>query len=235
MKENHRPMTAEEKQAFFVRYNEGVHRQGRIWTIVTLGYMLAVPFLLGLVLKAMPDMHAFVKGLFNVAIIYYPTSLIEYLIYVPMLGSGASYLSFITGNLANLKIPCAIHAREMADTHVGTPENEIISTLSVATSSLVTVLVLALGVLLLVPLQPLLSNPVLTPAFDQVVPALFGALGLKYFIKGRKFAAIPLVISSAVCILMPSLIGQTSVLLIVIGALAIGVSFVFYRKGALDE
>ena len=85
------------------------------------------------------------------------------------------------------------------------------------------------------PLQPVLSNPVLTPAFDNVVPALFGALGCKYFIKGKKFAAIPLVLSSAVCILMPSLIRQTSVLLIVIGALTIGVSFIFYKKGALEE
>ena len=235
MEKKNMPLTAEERQAWFERYNAGIHREGRLWLLVNLIVLLAVPFAMGMVLHAMPDMNSFIKGFFNVAIIYYPTSLVEYLIYVPMLGSGASYLSFITGNLSNLKIPCAVNAREMADARVGTPENEIISTLSVATSSLVTVVVLALGVLLLVPLQPVLSNPVLTPAFDNVVPALFGALGLKYFIKGRKFAAIPLVLSSAVCILVPSLIGQTSVLLIVIGALTIAVSFVFYKKGALDE
>ena len=228
-------LSEQEKQAWFARYNEGVHREGRIWTIVCLGFMLLVPFLMGLVLGAMPDMNRFIRGFINVAIIYYPTSVVEYLIYVPMLGSGASYLSFITGNLSNLKIPCAINARDMAKTRVGTPENEIISTLSVATSSLVTVVVLALGVLLLVPLQPVLSNPALTPAFDNVVPALFGALGLKYFLKGKKFAAIPLALSSAVCILMPSMIRQTSVLLIIIGALTIGVSFIFYKKGALEE
>ena len=235
MEKKNMPLTQEERQAWFERYNAGVHREGRIWTLVNLIVLLAVPFMMGAVLHAMPDMNSFIKGFFNVAIIYYPTSLVEYLIYVPMLGPGASYLSFITGNLSNLKIPCAVNAREMADARVGTPENEIISTLSVATSSLVTVVVLALGVLLLVPLQPVLMNPVLTPAFDNVVPALFGALGLKYFLKGKKFAAIPLALSSAVCILMPSMIGQTSVLLIVIGALTIGVSFVFYKKGALDE
>ena len=234
MEKKNMPLTAEARQAWFERYNAGIHREGRLWLLVNLIVLLAVPFAMGMVLHAMPDMNSFIKGFFNVAIIYYPTSLVEYLIYVPMLGSGASYLSFITGNLSNLKIPCAVNAREMADARVGTPENEIISTLSVATSSLVTVVVLALGVLLLVPLQPVLSNPVLTPAFDNVVPALFGALGLKYFIKGKKFAAIPLVLSSAVCILVPSLIGQTSVLLIVIGALTIAVSFVFYKKGALD-
>ena len=227
-------MTPEERKTFFARYREGVHRMGRAWTVAALLYMLSVPFLLGLVLGVTPDMGAFLKGFLNVAVIYYPTSLVEYLIYVPMLGSGASYLSFITGNLANLKIPCAVNAREMSGARTGTPENEIISTLSVATSSLVTVIVLALGVLMLVPLQPVLSNPVLAPAFDNVVPALFGALGLKYFIKGRRFAAVPLLLSSAVCILMPSMISQTSVLLIAIGALTIGVSFVLYRKGALE-
>ena len=180
-------------------------------------------------------MNGFVKGFLNVALIYYPTSVVEYLIYVPMLGSGASYLSFITGNCSNLKSPCAVNARELADARAGTPENEIISTLSVATSSMVTVVVLAVGVVLLVPLSPILANPVLTPAFDNVVPALFGALGLKYTLKGKKFAAIPLLLASAVCIFVPSLIGQTSVLLIVIGALTIGVAWLFYKKGALDE
>ena len=233
--ENKKILYLEERQAGFARYNESMHFAGRIWTIACLSFFLAVPFLMGIVLGATPDMNRFLRGFLNVAIIYYPTSVVEYLIYVPMLGSGASYLSFITGNLSNLKIPCAINAREMAEARVGTPENEIISTLSVATSSLVTVVVLALGVLLLEPLQPVLSNPVLTPAFDNVVPALFGALGCKYFLKGKKFAAIPLALSSAVCIFVPSMIRQTSVLLIVIGALTIGVSFVFYKKGALEE
>lgn len=235
MKDDKTILSGEEKQAFFARYNESMHAAGRLFTLLTLAVLLAVPFAMGMVLEAMPDMNRFVRGFLNVAIIYYPTSVVEYLIYVPMLGPGASYLSFLTGNLANLKIPCAINAREMANARVGTPENEIISTLSVATSSLVTVIVLAVGVLLLTPLQPVLSSPVLTPAFDNVVPALFGALGLKYFLKGKRFAAIPLVLSSAVCIFVPSLIAQTSVLLIVIGALTIGVSFVLYKKGALDE
>ncbi len=224
----------EEKQAWFARYNQGIHRLGRGWLIFNLALLVSLPFLMGLVLHTMPDMSTFWRGFFNVAIIYYPTSVVEYLIYVPMLGTGASYLSFITGNLSNLKIPCAINARDLAETHAGTPENEIISTLSVATSSLVTIMVLALGVLLLVPLQPLLESPLLTPAFDNVVPALFGALGLKYFLKGKKFAAIPLALSSAVCILMPSLIRQTSTLLIVIGGLTIAVAWLFYQKGKLD-
>ena len=233
MEKKNMPLTQEERLAWLERYNAGIHREGRIWTLVCLLVLLAVPFVMGLVLKAKPDMNSFLKGFFNVAIIYYPTSLVEYLIYVPMLGPGASYLSFITGNLSNLKIPCAVNAREMADARVGTPENEIISTLSVATSSLVTVVVLALGVLLLVPLQPVLMNPVLTPAFDNVVPALFGALGLKYFSKSLKLSIPPLALMSALCVFVPSLISQTSVMMIPVGAMALALGFVLWKKDML--
>ena len=234
MMQNPEMMTQEEKLSWFEKYNRGVHRQGRLWLIGNMILLLAIPFLMALALNASPDMNGFLQGFLNVAIIYIPSSVVEYLIYVPMLGSGASYLSFITGNLSNLKIPCAINARDMAGTRAGTPENEIVSTLSVATSSLVTVLVILVGVVLLQPLQPFFSAPALQPAFENVVPALFGALGAKYFIKGRKFAAIPLVLSAAICILVPSLILSTSILLIAIGALTIGVAWIFYKKGALD-
>ena len=219
-------LAPEEKTRWYAQYTQGIHRMGRCWLVVCLAALVGLPFLMGLVLHAMPDMNTFWRGFLSV---------VEYLIYVPMLGSGASYLSFITGNLSNLKIPCAVNARDLAHTKVGTPENEVVSTLSVATSSLVTVLVLAVGVLLLVPLQPVLESPVLTPAFNNVVPALFGALGLKYFLKGKKFAAIPLVLSSLVCIFVPSMIQQTSVLLIIIGGLTIAVAWLFYKKGALHE
>ena len=227
-------MNEEEKRSWFEQYNRGVHRQGRLWLLGNLIVLLLVPFALGLILHTAPNMNGFIRGFLNVAIIYFPSSLVEYLIYVPMLGSGASYLSFITGNLSNLKIPCAINAREMAGARTGTPENEIISTLSVAASSLVTVLVIAVGVVLLAPLQGVFSSPALQPAFENVVPALFGALGLKYFIKGKKFAAIPLVLSAVVCVFVPSLIAQTSVLLIAVGALTIGIAWLFYKKGALE-
>ena len=39
--------------------------------------------------------------------------------------------SFNTGNVTNMKIPCAMNARDIAKTEVGTPEDEIVSTLSI--------------------------------------------------------------------------------------------------------
>ena len=156
--------------------------------------------------------------------------MVEFLVYTPMLGSGGSYLAFITGNLINMKIPCAVNARDLAGVKAGTKENEIVSTLSIAVSSLVTILVLAAGVLLLQPLKPVLENPVLTPAFDNVVPALFGAMAYKYYRKNLGLAVWPLLMMSALFILVPSLQSQTSILIIPSGALAILLAWLKYRK-----
>ena len=143
---------------------------------------------------------------------------------------GGGYLAFITGNLINMKIPCAMTARDMVDAKIGTPENEIISTISIATSSLVTIIVLAIGVLLMVPLQPVLQSPVLQPAFENVVPALFGAMAYKYYRKNMNIALFPLIIMSLLFTLVPSLIGSTSFMIVPSGAIAIGIAYLFYKK-----
>ena len=129
-----------------------------------------------------------------------------------------------------MKIPCAINARDIVDAKAGTPENEIVSTLSIATSSLVTTLVITVGVLLLIPLQPVLEMPELQPAFNNVVPALFGAMATKYFRKGKKLVAIPLTVMTLLFIFVPSLISSVGFLMIVSGAICIAHAFLLFRK-----
>lgn len=222
-----------DRQAFFETFNNQLHTIGRVGLSLCVALLVAAPFAMGAVLGATPDLGGFVNGFLRVAIIYIPVAVVEFLVYTPMLGVGASYLAFITGNVTNLKIPCAVNARDIAKTEVGTAENEIISTLSVATSAIVTTVVIFAGVLLLTPLSPIIAHPLLTPAFDNVVPALFGALGLKYFLKGAKIAVVPLVLMTALCIAVPAAISQTSLLLIPTGGLAIAIAWVLFKKGKL--
>ncbi|MDD3429910.1 MAG: hypothetical protein PHG02_07910 [Oscillospiraceae bacterium] len=226
-------MNENEKQTYFTSYNNHTHLLGRIGLTIGLVMLLAAPFAMGAVLGEMPDFAAFAQGFAQIAIVYIPSCIVEFLIYAPMLGAGASYLAFITGNLINLKIPCAVNARDIAKAEAGTPENEIISTLSVATSSLVTIVVIALGVLMLVPLQPVLSNPILQPAFNNVVPALFGALAYKYFRKGIKIVAFPLLAMTALCVFVPSAISSVGFLIVPSGAIAIGIAWILFKKNKI--
>ena len=226
-------MNSREKELFFEDFNNGLHKIGRITLVLAVVMLVAVPFIIGAMNGVSPDLGGFLSGFAKVGLIYIPVAIVEFLVYTPMLGVGGSYLSFITGNVTNMKIPCVMNAKEIAGTESGTPEHEIISTISVATSAIVTTLVIVAGVILLVPLQPVLQAEVLLPAFNNVVPALFGALGLKYFIKSPKIAVIPLVLMSGLCVLVPAAISQTSLLLIPSGGLALLIGFILFKKNKL--
>ena len=226
-------MEERQKEQFFIEFNNSLHRLGRLLLITALILLLAVPFVIGAVNGVMPELGGFLSGIAKVGIIYIPVAIVEFLVYTPMLGVGGSYISFLTGNVTNMKIPCAMNARDMAGTTVGTPENEIVSTISTATSAIVTTLVIVVGVLLITPLQPVLQSEALLPAFNNVVPALFGALGLKYFAKSPKIAVIPLGLMALLCIFVPAAISQTSLLMIPAGGLALLIGFVLFKKDKL--
>lgn len=218
------------REEYLEKYNATTHILGRIASLVTLILLLGAPFLIGSILGALPDLSAAFKGFLSVGIIWTVSSVVEFLVYTPMLGAGGGYLAFITGNLINMKIPCAMNAREIADTHTGTAENEIISTLSIAASSLTTIAVLALGVLFLVPLQPVLQSEALQPAFANVVPALFGAMAYQYFRRNIRLACVPLSIMTLLFVFVPSLISQTSIMIIPSGAITIALAYYLWRK-----
>lgn len=219
-----------DRETYLEKYDRSTHILGRAASAITLVMLVGAPFLIGFILGALPDLSAAAKGFLSVGIIWTVSSVVEFLVYTPMLGAGGGYLAFITGNLINMKIPCAMNAREIAGTQAGTPENEIISTLSIAASSLTTITVLALGVLLLVPLQPVLQSEALQPGFANVVPALFGAMAYQYFRRNIKLALVPLTIMTVLFILVPSLISQTSLLILPSGAIAIGLAYLSWKK-----
>lgn len=222
-----------EKEQFLEQFNNGLHRLGKLAVISVICILVAVPFILGAICGVSPDAKGFLAGFAKVAVVYFPVAVVEFLVYTPMLGAGGCYLTFITGNVTNMKIPCAMNARDIAGTQIGTAENEIVSTISIATSAIVTTLVIVAGVILLVPLQPVLQNEVLLPAFNNVVPALFGALGLKYFAKSPQIAVVPVALMSILCICVPSLINETSTLMIPCGGLALLIGYILFKKGKL--
>lgn len=214
-------------------YNDSIHLWGRIWTATAIFLLLMAPVSICLYYNAWPEGQYVLKGLLAVAPIYWTVGIIEVLTYAPMLGTGGTYLSFITGNLTSLKVPCALNAMEAAKVQANSDEGEVISTIAIATSSIVTTLIIAAGVLLLGYLQPILESPVLAPAFDNILPALFGGLGVVYISKNPKIAIAPLCFMVLLFLLVPSLASSVGVLVPVGALLAIGVSRILYKKGLI--
>ena len=214
-------------------YQDSVHLYGRVWTATAIFLLLMVPTAICVRYNAWPEMQYVLKGLLGVAPIYWTVGIIEVLTYAPMLGTGGTYLSFVTGNLTNLKVPCALNAMEAAGVKPASEEGEVISTIAIASSSLVTTLVIAAGVLMLGSLQPILESPALAPAFDNIMPALFGGLGVVYISKNPKIALAPLSFMVILFLLVPSLSSSVGILVPVGALIAIGVSRILYRKNML--
>ena len=164
-------------------YIDSVHRDGTIWNLSVMVLLFAFPVAVAMLFGVTPDWNALLVGLIATAPMYWTVGIIETVTYVPMLGAGGSYLSFVTGNISNLKMPCALNALEQNEVSASSEEGEVISTIAIAVSSIVTTLIIILGVILIVPLTPVLSAPVLQPAFEQMLPALFGGLGVAFVSK----------------------------------------------------
>ena len=161
-------------------YMDSVHRDGRIWNIAVMVLLLAFPLTVAAIFSVTPDWKALGIGLLATAPMYWAVGAIETVTFVPMLGAGGSYLGFVTGNISNLKLPCALNALEQNEVSANSEEGEVISTIAIATSSIVTTIIIIIGVICIAPLTPVLSSPVLQPAFQQILPALFGGLGVAF-------------------------------------------------------
>ena len=215
-------------------YIDSVHRDGRIWNIGVMLLLLAFPLTVAVLFGAAPDWGALVVGLIATAPMYWAVGIIETVTFVPMLGAGGSYLSFVTGNISNLKLPCALNALEQNDVSASSEEGEVISTIAIATSSIVTTIIIILGVICIVPLTPSLEAPVLEPAFAQMLPALFGGLGVAFVSKNWKIAIAPVLLMLVLFIFVPALnAGTVGIMVPVSVVFTIGVSRILYRKGVL--
>ena len=212
-------------------YIDSVHRDGRIWNFSMVGILLLFPVTVSILFSAPVDWKGFALGMLSTAPMYWAVGIIETFTYVPMLGAGGSYLAFVTGNITNLKAPAALNALELAGADVKTEEGEVVSTIAIAVSSIVTTLIIVLGVVLITPLTPILNSPALAPAFDQILPALFGGLGVVYIARNWKIAVAPVVLMLLLFLFIPGL-GSMVGILVPVGVLtALCTARILYKKG----
>ena len=215
-------------------YIDSVHRDGRIWNIGVMILLMMFPVSVAIIFGAAPDWGALVVGLIATAPMYWAVGVVETITFVPMLGAGGSYLSFVTGNISNLKLPCAINALEQNEVSASSEEGEIISTIAIATSSIVTTVIIIIGVICIVPLTPILESPVLVPAFDMILPALFGGLAVVFISKNAKLSVAPIALMLILFIFVPALNASTVGIMVPVGVVfTVIVARILYKKGVL--
>ena len=210
-------------------YFDKVHTWGRISCVVSLLFMLGVPLAITLKLDAWPPLSGLLKGLAGVLPLFWTTAVIETLSYGPIIGNGGAYLSFVTGNIANLKLPCAIAAMKSAGVRASSEEGEVISTIAVASSAITTTILIAAGVLIFTPILPLVTaaDSPAAPAFQQVLPALFGALLAGYLRRHWRVAFAPVLAGVIVLLFAPGL--QVGVLIPITVIVSLGCAQLMWK------
>ncbi|MBQ8267409.1 MAG: hypothetical protein IJZ21_03390 [Clostridia bacterium] len=214
-------------------YMDNVYFWGNKWNIFMMIILLAFPILISIIFKVLPDWNGLLKGLIATAPMYWAVGVVEVITYIQMLGAGGSYLSFVTGNISNLKLPCALGALEQAGVSADSEEGEIVSTISIAVSSIVTTVIIIIGVILIIPLQPILQSEVLKPAFAQILPALFGGVGVVFISKNWKIAIAPIILMLALFIFTGLSSGDVGIMVPVGVLFTIAISRIMYKKGWL--
>ena len=218
---------------------EWAHSAGRKFLVMFIVYMLAMPLIICAVYGCFPTIKMMISGLVTILIIMVPTAIAEVGSYTPILGS-SSYLTFATGNLMNLKMPCVLNAQKVAKVDQGTTEGDAVALIATAVSSIVTIVIMAIGLLLIVQLQPLLENENVATAADYIMPALFGCMALslfgrgggKTYVKNRLLSvAFPAVLVSNLAIAGVATMGTASWLMLVMIPLSILCARILWKKG----
>ena len=216
-------------------YIDSMHRWGAIWSVSALCVLFMVPLAFSYYYHVFPKWDVFLSAVLKIIPIYWSTAIIEVLTYTPMLGAGGTYLSFVTGNITNLKLPCALSALDRSNYRASSEEGEVISTIAIASSAITTTLVIAVGVLVFGPSIAKITAPdsVLAPAFTYVIPALFGALGASYFVKHWKISIFPIAVGILVYVFAPTMPVGTMIF-ITIASSVLG-AFVLFKMHLLKE
>jgi len=173
-------------------YDKKVHLIGRVTLVVGLLLTFLPPVILWQVYNIVPPVKNLINGIISISAVMLPVSIVEVLTFAPILGASAMYMSYLTGNISNMKIPSAAISMEAVEVKPSTKEGDIISTIAIAGSVIASEIIIIIGVVLVVPITAKLNNPIVQPAFQQVLPALFGSIGAYYILKEWKLAISPL-------------------------------------------
>ncbi len=206
-----------------------ISRWGMITNLTAAVLSFGPVFVLATVFGVMPTSAAILAGFVSIISVSGAFWIVEPISYFPVLGIPGTYMAFMSGNISNLRLPCAAVAQESAGVEAGTNEGAIISTLGVAASIIVNVIILTIGVILGAALIDALPEGV-RAAFDNILPAIFGAIFVQFALAQPKIGVVALVIGGFMTWLLregylaflPGVPSYAVIIVSVFGTIAVG-------------
>lgn len=177
-----------DKNQVYKTFIKGIIFWGRITLLVAFALSFIPALYLKVVHGVMPPIPIILKDFGLIASIVVVSWIVEPIAYFPILGITGTYMAWLSGNISNLRVPVSAMSQEAAGVKEGTPEGDIVSTLGMGISVIINLVVLVIGVFFGVKLIGNLP-PLITTAFEYILPAVFGAVLASFSLRGPKLAA----------------------------------------------
>ena len=184
----------EKSNDFEKNYLGYINKWGKITGYLGILVAFGPALVLAVIFNIVPPAGAILTGFIMMASAVGVVWFVEPISYFPIIGVAGTYMAFISGNISNLRIPASAIAQKVAEVEPGTKEGNIISTLGIAVSIVVNIVILSIGVFAGTGLLERLPASVLN-AFDFLLPALFGAIFVQFALMKLKIAPIALILA----------------------------------------
>lgn len=212
-------------------FEKWVHRYGIATGVIVLGLMIAFPVTVSTIYGIWPNFGDIWPAIVTVVALLAPWWPGECIGYMTTMGPGALYLSYITGNVTNLRMPATVGTMNSLGIEPNTDECHTMAIIACGASNFVSIGILFLGLILSVPLQPVLNAEVLQPAYNFAIPALFGGMVAQSVLKTKKgfgLYLIPLAVCLFFCFF--TTVNSAYYMLITVAVGALAYYFLDYHK-----
>jgi hypothetical protein len=214
-------------------FTNRIHRVGRITVLVCLTCFIGLPIVLSFIFHAPINYALTAQNGLSIFVMFVVASICEITAYTPIVGPGAIYAACVSGELANMKVPAAINAMQVVNVQPGSEKGNIVSIIAVSTCTFFTTALALLGMIFLAPIVAVVfNNPIINPAFANIIPALFGALIVPSLVKAPK-ESLPVFVLPIIILLIigPKTYGAIQGYLILgVGIIAICYSYLLNKK-----
>lgn len=163
---------------------------GYLGVLVAFTPALVLAIIYGIIPKPAALLTAFISGASAFGVLWF----VEPISYFPVVGPAGTYMAFLSGNISNMRIPCASMAQVAAEVEPGTEKGSVVATLGMAVSIIINVSVLTIGAILGTSVLAMLPDSI-KAALNYLLPALFGALIVQFGIKMIKHSIIMVVVA----------------------------------------
>ncbi len=183
------------KKNFDDIFTKEIIKAGKWTLLLAIPFCFFPPLYLWIRYGAIPDVKTILTGWFLIASIYGAEYFVTPISYFPILGVSGTYMAFLSGNIANMRVPCAVVAQDVLGVESGTPEAEIVATLGMAGSIITNIIVVTIAAFA----GKTLFNyfpPIVIEALDFVLRSIFGALFALFAVKYPKYGVFGISIAA---------------------------------------